>query len=151
MPVSRIQGIDGRNPLCPSCRRMTRLQKRSNGLVPPAMADPLVQQGQTSVEYSNVGRKWSKHENLEIGFAWCGKCSHTPWEYFARVGTLQTAKNTKIIIFRFWGGLPPYPTPVNRVRGRPNRAITLVAIDSDLREPCVEHQCYCRLVTRARL
>ena len=51
VPVSRVQGIDGRNPLGPGCRRMTRLYKRDNGLVPPALADPLVKQGQMKVEY----------------------------------------------------------------------------------------------------
>ena len=50
VPVSGVQEIDGRNPLCLSCRRMTRLQKRGNGLVPPALADPLVKQGQMKVK-----------------------------------------------------------------------------------------------------
>ena len=34
---------------------MTRLQKRGNGLVPPALADPLVKQGQMKVDCSNEG------------------------------------------------------------------------------------------------
>ena len=106
---------------------MTRLQKRGNGLVPPAMADPLVKQGQTSVEYSNVvpsenGRKMFFSElglpGVESVPTPCGSILHTS------VGPTRP-KTAKIKMFDDLG-VPPYPTLVNRVRGRPNRAITLV-------------------------
>ena len=50
----------------------------------------------------------SKNEVPRIRFAGCGKCSHTPWEYFARTTGFPSAKYGKNQNFAgFWG----YPRP----------------------------------------
>ena len=50
--------------------------------------------------------KMSKHEVPRIGFAGCGKCFHTPWEYFACTTGLPAAKNVKNLNFAGFGGYP---------------------------------------------
>ena len=69
----------------------------------------------------------SKNEVPRIGFAGCGKCSHTPWEYFARTTGLPAAKYGKNPNFAGFGGSPPPPRRIYRVRGSPLKGLyTLV-------------------------
>ena len=83
----------------------TRQQHGRDGLVSTAMGDWLAHGRQTSVEIQTSDlQKRSKNEVPRIGFAGCGKCSHTPWEYFARTTGLPAAKYGKNQNFAgFWG------------------------------------------------
>ena len=88
---------------------MTRLQKRGNGLVPPALADPLVKQGQMKVDYSNEGPSENdrKIDFSELG--WPGVESvPTPRGSIlhASVGP-KRPKTAKIQIFEVFGPTPP--------------------------------------------
>ena len=98
--IRSIQIVDG----------STRQRNGTEGLVSTAMGDWLAHGRQTSVEYSNIGpSKMSKNEVPRIGFAGCGKCSHTSWLHFSGVPGLPAAQNCQNTNFRcFWGaGWPP--------------------------------------------
>jgi len=65
-------------------------------------------QGKCWSEIRMSARKMSKNEVPRIGFAGCGTCSHTPWEYFARTTGLPAAKYGKNPNFAGFWGYPPY-------------------------------------------
>ena len=63
----------------------------------PASASPVQGRGQGG---GGRGPKSREKKVLRIGFAWCGKCSHTPGEYFYHIESLVAPIYGKIQNFR---------------------------------------------------
>ena len=95
--IHHAQVVDGSTPQ----------QVGREGLIPTSWKVSWYMEGNCQSEIGMSVQKLSKQKVPRIGFAWCGKCSHTPWHYFAPIPCLPAAIWPKNQICLQDFGVPP--------------------------------------------